>query len=258
MMQNLAITLVHLYPKSMNTYGDLGNVYSLQQRCKWRGIKCNLVEVEVGEDFDMSQADIVFAGGGQDNNQLRIAADLQLRKGNIIKAVNNNIIFLIICGTYQLFGHYFLTSENEKIEGISVFDCITKASVLRKIGNVIIEHNIEGLSPKTLVGFENHSGNTFINKSKIDINSWKKETVPFAKVIQGFGNNGEDTYEGARYKNCFGTYLHGSLLPKNPHFADYLINMALTKKYGNKIILDILDDTLEYKAHNHILNQDHI
>jgi len=245
----------------MNTYGDLGNVIALKQRCIWRGISLILIEIEVGDKFDFSKADIVFAGGGQDSNQLRIAHDLQLRKNNISKAVVNNTIFLTICGTYQLFGHYFLTSENTKITGISVFDCITKASDIRKIGNVIVEHNINGLTPKTLVGFENHSGNTIINEYKnrdSRFTNWKNVTVPLGKVIKGFGNNGNDGWEGARYKNCFGTYLHGSLLPKNPNFADYLICLALERKYGNNIKLEKLDDSLENQAHQYILNQNNI
>lgn len=168
-MDSYKLKLAHLYPRSMNTYGDLGNVISLKQRCFWRGISLKLIEIEVGEEFDFSEADIVFAGGGQDSNQLRIADDLQLKKNNISKAVDNNTIFLTICGTYQLFGHYFLTSENTKIVGISMFDCVTEASSIRKIGNVIIEHNISGLEPKTLVGFENHSGNTVIKNYELGI-----------------------------------------------------------------------------------------
>jgi len=247
------LKLVHLYPKSMNTYGDLGNIITLQMRCLWRGIKVTLIETEVGDDFEIAKADIVFAGGGQDSNQLRIAPDLLKRQKNIQQAVEDKVVFLTICGTYQLFGHYFKTSEKKEIKGISVFDCITKASKIRKIGNVIAEHNIAELEPKTLVGFENHSGNTFIQNYELGITNYENTTVPLAKVINGFGNNGEDGWEGARYKNCFGTYLHGPLLPKNPHFADYLIQLALERKY-KKIKLEKLDDSLELKSHHFIID----
>jgi len=244
------LTLVHLYPKSMNTYGDLGNIITLQMRCLWRGIKVTLIETEVGDDFDLAKADIVFAGGGQDSNQLRIAPDLLKRQKNIQQAVEDKVVFLTICGTYQLFGHYFRTSEKKEIKGISVFDCITKASKIRKIGNVIAEHNITELEPKTLVGFENHSGNTWIGTGDKE-QATGERTTPLGKVINGFGNNGEDGFEGARFKNCFGTYLHGSLLPKNPHFADYLIQLALERKY-KKVKLEKLDDSLELKSHQYI------
>jgi lipid II isoglutaminyl synthase (glutamine-hydrolysing) len=248
--KNLSLTIAHLYPKSMNIYGDQGNILALQKRCQWRGIKTDLNEIEVGQNYNFSKADIVFAGGGQDQSQLRIAKDLQTRKINILKAVNSNIIFLLICGTYQLFGHYFTTHENTKIKGISILDMHTKASNQRKIGNVII--NVEtihelSLPKQTLVGFENHSGNTFINEHS--------KTKPLGKVISGFGNNGQDSWEGARYKNVFGTYLHGSLLPKNPHFADYLIKLALERKYGKEFDLKKLDDELENKAHQFVINK---
>jgi len=249
-----SLKLVHLYPTSMNIYGDIGNIVSLQKRCLWRDINIELIDVEVGRDLDFTNADIVFAGGGQDSNQLRVAGDLKKRKDNIHKAVNDNVVFLTICGTYQLFGHYFITSENKKIEGISVFDCITKASNERKIGNVVVGHYIPDLKLKTLVGFENHSGNTVLGSEKYDVSSkdYDRETVPLGKVIRGFGNNGKDGYEGARYKNCFGTYLHGSLLPKNPHFADYLIQLALERKYHEKVELDMLDNKLEMQTHQYI------
>jgi lipid II isoglutaminyl synthase (glutamine-hydrolysing) len=200
-------------------------------------------------------ADIVFSGGGQDSNQLRIADDLFTRKANIKHAVDKGVVFLTICGTYQLFGHYFKTSENKIIQGISVFDCITEASPVRKIGNAVVEHGIKGLQPRTLVGFENHSGNTYLQNYKLGITNYNNATVPLGKVIRGFGNNGKDEYEGARYKNCFGTYLHGSLLPKNPHFANYLISIAINNKYKHDRGLKVLNEELEMLAHSYILSK---
>ncbi len=253
-MSSYKLNIVHLYPVSMNTYGDRGNVLALQKRCQWRNIDTNIIGIEVGDTYDFRQADIVFAGGGQDSNQLRIKDDLLSRSRNIKIAIDTGIVFLTICGTYQLFGHYFRTSENITIKGISVFDSITEASDNRKIGNVVIEHTIQEIIPKTLVGFENHSGNTWIGMSdKGQVTSTM--TAPLGKVVKGFGNNGKDGMEGARYKNCFGTYLHGSLLPKNPHFTDYLIYTALKNKYGIKINLDHIPDELEVKAHNFILSK---
>ena len=71
---------------------------------------------------------------------------------------------------------------------------------------------------------------------------------PLGKVIVGAGNNGEDGTEGAIYKNAFGCYLHGSLLPKNPHFADLLITKTLKRRYG-KVKIKPLDDSIEWQAH---------
>ena len=142
-----------------------------------------------------------------------------------------------------MFGHYYQPFEGDKLLGISLLDAYTVAGKKRFIGNVTVE--TEFLNPKTLVGFENHSGLTYL----------QGDTKPLGKSIVGNGNNGQDKFEGARYKNVFGTYLHGSLLPKNPHFADYLIELALEKHYGKKIELQKLDDELETKTHNSLIGK---
>ncbi len=243
--KNLKLNIAYLYPRSMNIYGDLGNITALTKRLKWRKIEAQVDEIEVGQKFNQAKYDFVFAGGGQDRHQLRIAQDLQTKKIEIKKAVDRGVVFLLICGSYQLFGYYFKTYDNNKIPGISVFDAYTIASDQRKIGNVIIKlPSSLNLKSDTLVGFENHSGNTFIKKS---------DTQKLGRVVRGFGNNGLDKTEGARIKNCFGTYLHGSLLPKNPHLADYLIRLGLENKYKQPFNLEPINDALELKAHDFII-----
>jgi len=253
--KQLILHLAYLYPKSMNIYGDRGNLITLIKRYQWRNINLIIDEIEVGDNFNPTKYDFVFAGGGQDIHQLRIAEDLQNKKTAIIESVNRGTVFLLICGTYQLFGHYFITSTNNKIAGIGVLDITTIASKIktgktkRMIENITTEIVIPNFKSEitTLVGFENHSGMTFINKDS-------STTYPLGRVIKGFGNNGHDKTEGACYKNVFGTYLHGSLLPKNPHFTDFLIKKALENKYKSSIKLVDLNDILEYKAHQFILN----
>ena len=247
MTKHMQLRIAHLYPEIMNIYGDQGNITALCQRCAWRGIKATITQISLNQDFDPQKYDLIFGGGGQDRQQLLVANDLQKKKKAIKEAVGQGKVFLLICGTYQLFGRYFKTDENKKIPGIGVFDMITIASCQRKIGNVLVKlsddvstGNYQFPVPN-LIGFENHSGNSFI-----DIDS---ETKHLAKVIKGFGNNGIDKTEGAVYKNVFGTYLHGPLLPKNPHFADYLIKTALETSYKKPVELKSLDDSLEWQAH---------
>ena len=156
---------------------------------------------------------------------------------------DKNAVFLGICGGYQLFGHYYQPFTGEKLNGISLLDAYTVAGKKRFIGNVTVETDF--LSPKTLVGFENHSGLTYL----------QGDTKPLGRIVVGNGNNGQDGFEGGRYKNVFGTYLHGSLLPKNPHFADYLITLALEKRYGERIELEKLDDKLEFDTHNSLIGK---
>jgi CobQ-like glutamine amidotransferase family enzyme len=141
-------------------------------------------------------------------------------------------------------GEYYQPHDADRLEGISILDAYTEAGSTRFIGNVSAETDY--ISEKnTLVGFENHSGLTYL----------RGDTTPMARVIVGNGNNGIDKTEGARSKNAFGTYLHGSFLPKNPHFADYMIKLALQKKYNDDIELEPLDDSIELKAHESVLNK---
>ncbi|RJQ33350.1 MAG: glutamine amidotransferase [Actinobacteria bacterium] len=236
----MKLTIFHLYPEAMNLYGDLGNILTLVKRCQWRGIDVEVSNIKVGDKADFNQADLIFLGGGQDRGQSIIAPDL-LRKGSQIKeAVDNGAVSLTICGGYQLFGKYFRTAEGTEIKGIEVFDAYTVAGNRRLIGNVIVEAGnwASGQNQEKLVGFENHSGKTIL----------LNDLSPLGTVVKGFGNDGEGKTEGAVYKNAFGTYLHGSLLPKNPWFADYLILKGLKRKHLEIEGLDELDDTLEMDA----------
>ena len=239
--KNLKISIAHLYPKLLNLYGDIGNIITLKKRCEWRGINVEFEEIGIGDQIN--EHDIYFIGGGQDKQQEEVADELYKQKDFLTEERDRNTVFLGICGGYQLFGHYYQPHNKERLNGISLMDAYTVAGNKRFIGNVTAETDF--LTPNTLVGFENHSGLTYI----------QGETKPLARVIVGNGNNGQDKTEGGRYKNVFGTYLHGSFLPKNPHFADYMIELALEKRYGEKIPLKKLDDSLELKTHNSLIRK---
>ena len=243
MEEKLKLTIAHLYPKLLNIYGDFGNVLALKRRCEYRNIDFEIVSVNVGDEIDIEKNDIYFSGGGQDKQQIEVSAELQKRKDSLTRAANDGRVFLAICGGYQLLGKYYQPHDGEKLRGIGILDAYTVAGDTRFIGNVTAETDF--LEPKTLVGFENHAGLTYLEDG----------TVPIAKVVVGNGNNSKDGGEGGRKNNVFGTYLHGSVLPKNPHFTDYLIKKALEVKYGKEIELEKLDDTIEMNAHNDLINK---
>lgn len=245
----LVVNICHLYPDLMDTYGDKGNIITLVKRCEWRGIRTQVNHVSVGETLDPEEYDIYFFGGGQDRQQIIVGKDLIKKTKNLIKAIEDNAVLLSICGGYQLLQNYFKTLDGVEIKGVGLFDAHTVGSTTRMIQNLLIETNSELQKeiatnyqlPTTdyrLIGFENHSGKTYLGTN----------LRPLGKVIKGAGNNGEDSTEGAVYKNAFGCYLHGSLLPKNPHFADYLISKALERRNG-KVKLKSLDDSIEWQAH---------
>ena len=239
----LNLTIGHLYPKLLNIYGDMGNIITLKNRCEWRNIDCRIIDINIGDEIDSDNTDIFFIGGGQDKQQIEVSLELQKHKEKLNKAAAAGKVFLAICGGYQLLGKYYQPHNGEKLMGIGILDAYTVAGDTRFIGNVTAETDF--LEPKTLVGFENHSGLTYVEEG----------TIPLAKVTVGNGNNSKDGFEGARKNNVFGTYLHGSVLPKNPSFADYLIKKALEVKYGREIILPEIDDTFENNTHQSLIGK---
>jgi CobQ-like glutamine amidotransferase family enzyme len=222
----------------MNTYGDRGNVLCLLRRCLWRGIEAELVPIGPGEKTEPRSCDLLFFGGGQDKEQALVSEDLQGPRGDAIRwaIAEEGIPVLSVCGGYQLLGRYYRPAVGADLPGLGVLDVWTVhpgPKVPRCIGNIVVEWE-DGL----LVGFENHGGRTYLGEA----------ARPLGRVIAGKGNNGEDGTEGAQQGNVFGSYLHGSFLPKHPFFADHLLRLALERKYGRGD-LDQLDDSLEQRAH---------
>lgn len=237
----MELNICHLYPDLLNVYGDVGNILILKHRAKLRGIKVNVINVSMGDKFDKDNYDIVFFGGGQDFEQSIVSDDLINLKKDVLKEyVEEGKVLLAICGGYQLLGNYYTAPTGEKIDGLGILDIYTEGGDTRFIGNTVI-HNEE--FNETYVGFENHSGRTFIGDLK-----------PLGKCIHGYGNNGESGYEGCIYKNTFCTYFHGSLLSKNPELADRILTLALSNKYDD-ISLSPLDDTFEIKANNVMIDR---
>ncbi len=228
----MELHICHLYPDLLNSYGDIGNVMIMQQRLEKRGIKVVLHNVSVGDPFEKEVYDIVFFGGGQDFEQAIVSKDLIENKRDDLKDyIENNKVFIAICGGYQLLGKYYMSAENQRLEGLDILNIYTDKGDHRAINNLILKDG-----DRYYVGFENHSGKTYINDLK-----------PLGHVEYGFGNNGEDHYEGCRYKNTIGTYLHGPLFSKNPELCDDLLQTALSLKYG-EIKLEPLDDEFPQKA----------
>ncbi len=235
-------TVGWLYPDLMNIYGDRGNILTLLRRAEWRGYEARLLELGRGNSAQMEEVDVFFFGGGQDREQALVYEDLlEFKQQPLEQAVAQGARVLAVCGGYQLLGHYYQTGEGERFPGIGMIDVRTEAGKRRFIGDVVVDAEIPALTPPTLVGFENHSGRTFLGP----------KAKPLGKVRLGFGNNGSDKTEGCVQGTVIGTYLHGSLLPKNPHLADYLIRGALTRRGVDE--LAPLDDSAEMAAHERIL-----
>lgn len=235
----MMIKIAHLYPDMLNLYGDRGNIIVLKSRLKARGIDCTVDNITMGKSFNADDYDMLFIGGGQDFEQDVLLDDLKKGKDiQISKAIHNGTVVLAICGGYQMLGKYYQTYDGKKLEYLGALDFYTVGKEERMIGNYAFKTK-EGIE---IVGFENHSGRTYLGKG----------LEPLGKVIKGYGNNGEDGTEGVRFKNTFATYSHGPVLPKNSEFADLLISKAIENKYGKKS-LESLADNFEMKAKKQVM-----
>jgi len=245
-MGKKTFTVGWLYPDLMNIYGDRGNILTLLRRAEWRNYDARLVELGRGTVKQMEDVDVFFFGGGQDREQALVYEDLlEHKQPPLERAVQAGAAVLAVCGGYQLLGHYYQTADGERFPGIGLIDVKTEAGKKRFIGDVIVdtESTDLNLTPTTLVGFENHSGRTFLGPN----------ARPLGTLRLGFGNNGSDGTEGCLQGGVLGTYLHGSLLPKNPHLADHLIKTALRRR--GVADLSPLDDSVELAAHGRILER---
>ncbi|MGH2353331.1 MAG: type 1 glutamine amidotransferase [Chloroflexota bacterium] len=252
------IVLGHLYGDLLNLYADRGNIITLRQRCAWRGMELEVRQIGTGEAVRPDELDLLFMGGGQDGDQRLMADDLFRLKADALRgALADGLPMLVVCGGYQLFGHYYQPAEGPRLPGLGLFDLHTVhpgPRLPRCIGNVVVAWRPNGDDRmggsgqagqrSTLVGFENHGGRTYLGPG----------IKPLGRVLSGHGNNSQDGTEGAVVERAYGTYLHGSLLPKNPHLADHLILLALRRRHPDALLAP-LDDALEWRAHDVILQR---
>ena len=238
----MELKICHLYPDILNLYGDRGNILCMERRLRWRDIAVTTTNISVGMPLKAADYDLFFIGGGQDFEQEVLLEDLHGAKTAEIKAaVNDGKAFLAICGGYQMLGQYYKTWDGVQLDFIGAINVHTIGAKERMIGNYMYRTTPES-SGSIVVGFENHSGKTYLGE----------DVAPLGMMIKGYGNNGEDQTEGARYNNVFATYSHGSLLPKNPVLCDFILQTALDRRYGKTEPLVPLNDTLELNAHNYM------
>lgn len=238
-MSEQKLRICHLYPDLLNLYGDRGNILCIRRRLEWRGIEAEITELPVGARADLTQFDLFFLGGGQDFEQEVLLSDLRSGKGAEIKAaIADGKTVLAICGGYQMLGTYYKTWDGKQCDFIGAVDFYTVGAKERMIGNFMFECLPES-GGSTVVGFENHSGKTYLGSG----------VRPLGRVLTGGGNNGEDGTEGVRWRNVFGTYSHGPVLPKNPELCDCILQTALRGRYPN-LTLAPLDDAAELAAHS--------
>ncbi|HYZ18413.1 MAG TPA: hypothetical protein VE615_02615 [Gaiellaceae bacterium] len=235
----MKLVVGHLYPDYLNIYADRGNIAVLTRRAAWRGIELTVEPIGVGDRVRPGAHDLLYVGGGQDREQALIAPDLAAKGDAIKEAVAGGAALLAVCGGYQLLGRFYRERSGEQLPGVGLFPHQTLAGERRMIGDVLLECELEPGARRTLAGFENHAGRTYLDEG----------AEPLGRVVAGFGNDGESGYEGCRVGPAIGTYLHGPLLPRNPWLADWLLARAREHKGADPTPFEELPDELEREAH---------
>ncbi len=234
------IRVAHLYPDYLNIYADRGNIAVLAARAAWRGHELDVTEVGLDGRIVPAAHDLYYLGGGQDREQLLVAADLATKAEPLKEAAAGGAAFLAVCGGYQLLGRGYRGHHGDDMPGVGLLPLETVAGDRRMIGNVLLECELQPGVRRTLAGFENHAGRTRLDP----------DAEPLGRVVSGFGNDGESGYEGCRVGRAIGSYLHGPLLPRNPWLADWVLAQALAHRTGGEPPeLSPLDDELEARAH---------
>lgn len=236
----MKLTIGYFYPELLNLYGDRGNIQCLKMRLEWRGIQAQVLSLPAGGQIEFAGLDLILIGGGQDRDQELACRYLSPVKKEFQSYVEDGGVVLAVCGGYQLLGDYYRTQE-KKLGGLGILDICTEWEPGRLVCNTVLE---SPLFSDPVVGFENHSGRT-----------WIGDYEPFGRVLSGLGNTGDSDWEGVRYRNVIGTYLHGPLLPKNPQVCDYLLERALERRYGDRARLSSLPDELECLASREIIRR---
>jgi CobQ-like glutamine amidotransferase family enzyme len=234
-----SVVVGHLYPDYLNIYADRGNMAVLARRAAWRGHDLEVRAIGMGDPLDPTAYDLLYIGGGQDREQALIAPDLAGRRDELAAALDDGAAVLAVCGGYQLLGRFYRGLAGEDLPGAGILPLETVAGERRMIGDVLLECELEPGQRRTLAGFENHAGRTRLDEG----------ALPLGRVVAGFGNDGENGYEGCRLGRALGTYLHGPLLPRNPWLADWLLEQALGHRTGEPVRLEPLPDELERQAH---------
>jgi len=235
----LKVVIGHLYPDYLNIYADRGNIAVFERRAAWRGIELAVEEIGPEDEVRAGAYDLLYIGGGQDREQALIAPDLAAKGESVKAAVEAGAALLAVCGGYQLLGQFYRDRSGAELPGVGLFPLHTVAGERRMIGDVLLECELEPGAKRTLAGFENHAGRTYLADG----------AEPLGRVVAGFGNDGKSGFEGCRVGRAVGTYLHGPLLPRNPWLADWLLAQALAHRQGEAPSLEELPDELEAEAH---------
>jgi CobQ-like glutamine amidotransferase family enzyme len=207
-----AVTLVHVYPDLLGTYGDRGDLLSLTHRAEARGLLCRTIEIGLDEPLPTT-GDVYVIGGGEDAAELLAARSLLADLG--AAAVLGSRACLAVCAGLQLLSDTFESGDGRLHRGLGVLDVSCGRLADRAVGEIVTEP-IGLPDVPTLTGYENHRGSARLGG----------DARPLGRLVAGVGN-GDGHHEGVQQAGVVATYLHGPVLVRNPALADLLLTRAV-------------------------------
>lgn len=226
----MKIKIAHLYYDLLNLYGEQGNVLALVDAFKKQDIETEVDLLSIGNNINFKKYDIFYIGSGSEENLILALEDFKKYSKEFIEIIKSNKYFISTGNSHEMFGK-FIEMNNQKYEGLGIFNYYSKQNPMRIVGESFLE--FEDLSP--IIGFQNR-----LSVMQCDNNH-------LFSVINGYADNYKSSYEGYRENNFFGTYLIGPLLIRNPHLTDYIVENILNEK---DLPYNKISNTFEYKAYN--------
>lgn len=208
--------ILHLFYDLMNLYGDYGNVKALERALAKKGENVEVLQQSVGDELDLTDADIVYIGSGTERNQKVALEYLQNYKDAVSAALERSIV-LATGNSFEMFGKKI--TGGKQYSGLGLFDFEVRETSERIVTDSVAE--FEKFPDKDVIGFVNKA-------SLISLGASEK---PLFKVKQGAGNSDTQTgSEGIVNKNFYGTHIIGPLLIRNEFLAEYFAELAVSLK----------------------------
>ena len=214
----MEIKILHLFYDLMNLYGEYGNINILVSRLEDQGVRVIVDKKSIGDEIDFDSYDFIYCGSGTEKNQLVALDYLKKYKTQLEKAIKDNKHMLFTGNSFEMFGNKLTQTDGDVIELLGLIDFDVTNTKDRVTGDVILKGSVFG---REAIGF--------INKE-----SYIENYNDFLfDVIFGVGANKENTKEGIRKNNLFGTYVIGPVLIKNPDFLNYFVEEIIASKDNN-------------------------
>ena len=206
-----------LYPELCNLFGDAMNVEYLHRAVP----EAEFVKTSLKEDpaFIYGDVDIVYLGSMTESGQSIASKMLLSYRKRINELIESGAIFLVTGNALELFGTRIENEDGTFVETLGLFDLYARRQMMRRYSSIYLGT----FGEMEIVGFKSQFAHNYDDK--------EGNVPPLFQTQRGAGRKPGQKEEGVKIKNFFATNLLGPLLPMNPPFTHYLLDlMGLEKR----------------------------